>query len=121
MGTYKTRIHVVARGEDVIEVQEKAGRLFDVSRMIANMTVSCGPTWSCVCYGAPGAADKVYETVISVINEGSDELEAGELAGALVDITKMESGMVVSCEATREIISQDSPLSGRIRRFAVSD
>lgn len=44
----------------------------------------------------------VYETIIHIITEGTDALDAGEKAGELIDISKMESGMSVNCEPTKE-------------------
>ena len=42
-----------------------------------------------------------YETVIHIITEGYDRLDAGEKAGAIIDTSKITDDMIVRCESTR--------------------
>ncbi|MEI8175854.1 MAG: hypothetical protein WCG78_03195 [Candidatus Omnitrophota bacterium] len=42
-----------------------------------------------------------YETVIRIISEGCDRLDAGDKAGAIIDSAKITDDLIVHCEPTR--------------------
>lgn len=48
-----------------------------------------------------------YETVIRIISYGDDPYDAGEKAGELLDPTRMREEFLISCEPTRQIISEE--------------
>lgn len=44
---------------------------------------------------------KMYRTIISIVNRGLDEYDAGEKAGMMMDGDMVKSGMYISCCPTR--------------------
>ncbi len=104
MEKYETTVHVITKGENAFDAGEMAGRLIDIERMVEDMVVSCEPTCPVIPWRGKKARVKKYETTVHIITEGENAFDAGERAGELVDIRKMVTNMVVSCEPTRPAI-----------------
>ena len=58
---------------------------------------------------------KKYETVIRIVGWGESESDAEQRACALIDLSKMESEMVVSTKGARLEAYSDEPLFSSIR------
>jgi len=43
----------------------------------------------------------LYVTILRIYSEGVDEFDAGEKAGEIIDIDKIEKDVIVECEPTR--------------------
>jgi hypothetical protein len=92
MKSYETTIRVYNQGADPYDAGEKAGNIFDVSRMEDGMYFSCAPT---VYVG------DLYLTVFNITNEGHDPFDAGEKAGDIIDGSKVDQNMYLSCDPTQ--------------------
>jgi hypothetical protein len=92
MKNYETTIRVYNQGDDPYDAGEKAGNIFDVSRMEDGMYFSCEPTVH---------AGGMYLTVFNITSEGHDPFDAGERAGDIIDGSKVDSSMYLSCDPTR--------------------
>ena len=106
MKKYSTKIHVITQGENEIEAQERAGKIFNIERMLPDMVISCGPSRPVVPYGQKRALQNKFKSIVCVTSEGIDGFEAGEKAGELIDLGRMDIDMMVSCEPTCEVESR---------------
>ena len=50
---------------------------------------------------------KKYRTIISIVNRGMDEYDAGEKAGMMMDREMVKNGMYISCCQTRCISKRE--------------
>ncbi len=110
MNRYETVFHIINAGEDEFDAGERAGDLIISSEVENGIVLSCEPTHLLKGeeYRTPGVKEQegimTFETVIHVINDGEDEFEAGERAGCLFDVSRMENGMIISCEPTYPVM-----------------
>ena len=104
MKRFETVIRIYNRGRDPLEAAEKAGEVFDTSMMDHGMTLICEPAVRTRSVkGRTGVAkgENEFVTVFRIQNEGEDTFDAGERAGEIVDMSKIDDMTDIYCLPTR--------------------